>query len=113
MTIYLAGPITGNEGYRDEFKYAERELEGAGHDVLSPAWLPERGLSYDAYIRIGIAMLAECDAVCMLHGWEQSSGASMERALAGVLGKKVLQFEEWMEKFENWMEEWGDGSSET
>lgn len=44
--IYLAGPITGVEGYREAFRKWEEHYRGRGYTVLNPAVLPE-GLSPD------------------------------------------------------------------
>lgn len=40
MTIYLAGKITGNPNYKEDFEAAERALTEAGESVMNPAILP-------------------------------------------------------------------------
>ena len=40
MKIYIAGKITGDDGYRAKFQEAAKNLEALGHVVLNPAILP-------------------------------------------------------------------------
>ena len=40
MKIYIAGKITGDDGYRAKFQEATKNLEALGHVVLNPAILP-------------------------------------------------------------------------
>lgn len=92
--VYLAGRITGDDGYKAKFEAAQAQLEAAGMVVLNPAALPD-GFTYDAYMRMTGAMLAECDAVCMLPDWTRSKGAVAEYKEAQKLGKRVFLFAPW------------------
>lgn len=89
MIIYIAGPITGVEDYRERFGRVEAKLKAKGHLVLNPARLPA-GLEYEHYMKIDLAMLEVADAVCGLCGWEENPGASIEVALAQSLGKYLI-----------------------
>lgn len=40
MKVYIAGKITGNDGYKAEFEEAKKRLEAQGHIVINPATLP-------------------------------------------------------------------------
>lgn len=86
--VYIAGPITGVEDYRERFAEAERHLTAQGYIALNPAILPE-GMSPADYMRICLAMLDTADAVAMIPGWGKSIGAGIERALAEYEGKPV------------------------
>lgn len=86
--IYIAGPITGVEDYRERFAEAERRLTAQGYIALNPAILPE-GMSTADYMRICLAMLDTADAVAMLPGWGKSMGAGIEHTLARYTGKPV------------------------
>ena len=86
MTIYLAGKITGNPNYKEDFEAAERALTEAGESVMNPAILPF-GWGYDSYIEITLAMLGECDVI-----WTDSPGARRELMNALVRGKRAMKY---------------------
>ncbi len=110
-TIYLAGPMRGIPRYNfPAFDAAKAELEAAGYSVVSPAdidrehggnylelpdswdWskLPE-GFDLKDTIARDLDALAECDAVCLLPGWQESKGARAEKAVAEWHGKEVFE----------------------
>lgn len=90
MKIYLSGPITGHEStYRKAFSRAAEGLRAKGLAVLNPAELPD-GLNYEDYMHIGLAMLDVSDAIYLLPGWEDSSGAKREMAAASEAGKMIM-----------------------
>lgn len=82
--IYLAGPITGKPNYQFAFDAAAFALRAQGWIVLSPVELP-KGLTEAAYMDICLAMVRNADAILLLDGWEDSVGATCERALAQKL----------------------------
>ena len=94
-TVYLAGKITGDQNYREKFSAAAQELEAAGFIVLNPAILPQGAFSWDAYMRMSMAMLDECTSVCFLPDWKDSRGATWEYGRAFATGKRILMYEEW------------------
>lgn len=93
--VYIAGKITGDPEYKAKFKAAREALEAAGFVVLDPSVLPFPGLRYDAYIKIGAAMLDECAAVCFLSDWVDSNGAMYEYGRATAQEKRVFFYEDW------------------
>lgn len=93
--IYIAGPMTGCPQFNVEaFKQAERALKGFGYEVLNPATahghnleimsgdeaLPPEELA--KVIRTDLDMLQSADRIYMLFGWEKSTGARAEHAVA-------------------------------
>lgn len=91
MTVYIAGKITGDPGYRAKFKWVEAGLEGYGYTPISPAWLPAKGFSYRGYLRMGQALLRECQAICLMPGWQESNGAVLEAEAAVKKGLMVME----------------------
>jgi len=110
MKIYVAGPMRGYPEFNfPAFVAATAKLRDAGHSVFNPA---ERDLAtgFDPTGLTGsdeeLAKLAfslrdalgadthyicsEAEAIYMLPGWEKSTGAVAERALAEALGLEIL-----------------------
>lgn len=115
-TVYLAGKITGDPGYWIKFFNAADALGKAGFTALNPAILPSQGFEYEAYLRMSAAMLAECEAICMLPDWRESKGARAEFGDACAAGKRVLYLAEDGKSIHEWetteSEMWLDNESE-
>lgn len=79
-TLYLAGKITGDPYYFTKFYNAQKKLEEGGFIVVNPALLPAEGFTWEAYMRMSGAMLAECAEVCFLPDWKESKGENMNSA---------------------------------
>ena len=54
--IYIAGKITGDEGYREKFRRAAETVSGMGCIPLNPAEQPE-GMAAQDYMRMCFAMI--------------------------------------------------------
>lgn len=89
MKIYIAGPISKNPSYKEQFGAYQRELEARGHIVLNPARLPQ-GMMAGDYMRICFSMLEVADAVVFLPNYGESSGALLEMDWCAYVHK--LQF---------------------
>ena len=89
MKVFISGPITGVEDYREKFKIAEMELLEQGYTVMNPAVLPD-GFEWREYMLITISMLCSCDAIYMLPGWEHRTGATMEYKYAKARGLTIM-----------------------
>lgn len=104
--IYIAGKMTGVIEFNfPAFDAARDMLLARGWDVVSPADL-DRAVGFDPTLfaddltvdkefldlamRRDIRELLECDAIYMLCGWETSTGANAELALAKWMHIDVL-----------------------
>lgn len=92
--IYISGPMTGLPNFNyDAFNAAADRLRNAGwQEVINPAenFGGRKDLPRVTYLRADVVMLAKCDAIAMLPGWEKSRGAKLEYMLACELGMKIF-----------------------
>lgn len=94
MILFLSGPITGVENYRDTFKLAALELKRQGYQVINPAELCEvmgPDMDHEDYMKICEALLDMADGVVQLPGWRGSLGANREYGYA--LGRDLTIFD--------------------
>lgn len=108
-TLYIAGPMTGIPEFNfPAFDAAAAKYRALGYAIISPAehdrdnGLDVTGMTGDVAELAGkfdlaeallwdLARVAECDGIVLLEGWERSSGARAELALAAALGKMALR----------------------
>lgn len=106
MTVYISGPITYATG-PDQFGPLKERLNALGIEVLNPKEVPacadeacvklpheiEKGWphSWACYLKHDLAaMLATCDTIVMMDGWQDSHGARLEMTTASAVGMTVL-----------------------
>jgi hypothetical protein len=106
-------------GYEDynfpAFDAAERHLREQGHAPVNPAAMdrlfegwgaaPPKGMiatreDRKRFILRDLVALMECDAIYLLDGWQDSTGATVEVALAEFLGLELIE-----EVLEGWHSE--------
>jgi hypothetical protein len=106
VKLYIAGPMTGYKEWNfPAFFKAEEELKSLGFDVINPAHNdgvtleeamesagnPERpNNSWAWYMRRDLPHVMESDALCVLEGWQESRGATLEVHVARALGMPIM-----------------------
>lgn len=100
-TIYLAGPMRGYEDFNfPAFDAAAAWLRDFGWVVLSPADRDRdhgfdetantmEGFDLEAAMRHDLTWVIEADGIVLLPGWEESTGARIERLVAETCGKQT------------------------
>lgn len=93
--VYIAGKITGNPNYEEEFAIAEKELSRLGYIVVNPVAISKAlpqypNLPYDFYFDVVFSALEHCDAICPIGAWTESRGASYEFDYAIFKGMEII-----------------------
>lgn len=94
MRVYIAGPITGVENYKDNFEYAEKKLIRAGHKPVNPVKICSsigENAKHEVYMKKLIPFLCDCDGIFCLEGWQESKGASFEVEVAAKCGIPMVE----------------------
>ena len=118
MRIYVAGPMTGipyfnfplfnrvadrlREQGHEVFNPAERDNERHGVDISENNHTGDQKQAQEQYgfsLREALAddmdyICREANCICMLPGWEYSTGAKAEHALAVCLGHSIMYWSE-------------------
>lgn len=89
LKIYIAGPITGTDDYKERFEATEKLLRDQGAIPMHSANLPQ-GFTHSEYIYICRAMIDVCEAVYFMDGYSESKGSLMEFNYAATRGKQLL-----------------------
>jgi nitrogenase molybdenum-iron protein alpha/beta subunit len=89
MKVYIAGAISNNPNYKEQFAEAEEFLKKIGYTVLNP--VKNLGFEYKDYIDMGLCELMKCDAIYLLPNYQESQGAMLEYQYAITVGLKMVE----------------------
>lgn len=88
--IYVAGPMTGLPLSNYPAFHAEAaRLRSLGYEVENPADGAKQE-TWNDYMRQALRMMLTCDAMVLLDGWQDSTGATIEVELAQRVGIQVF-----------------------
>ncbi len=117
MKIYVAGPMRGIADFNfPAFMSAAERLRADGHEVFNPAErdieahgpevaygnptgdlsIAEKDHGFNLREALGDDLAFICkqaDAVALLPGWENSKGATAERAVGIALGLQIIELQ--------------------
>ena len=101
-TIYISGPVTGQEDTAFE-RFNEAASALLLHADFSGRALPcaciPKGISHEEAMRRSLRVLVDhCDAMALLPGWEKSRGCLAEYAVACAIGIPVKPIDQWLEE---------------
>ena len=102
--VYISLPISGREldNVKEEAAIAKSEIESLGFEAVTPFEIsPDENASYATHMGNDIAALLECDAIVLLHGWEQSKGCNLEMQAAQIYQKPTFMGMEHL-KYMSW-----------
>jgi len=85
---YIAGKITNNPNYKEQFQKAEKYLELQGYAVMNPAIL-NSGFEQKDYLHVCMAMIDTCEIVFFLPNWINSPGAKKEMKYSRWNNKEI------------------------
>ena len=97
QTVYISGPVTGFslDDVKRTFAERERQLNEAGYIAVNPVALAREnvaaGASWEDFMAFDLTLLADCDLITFLSGWEDSRGARLEAGFARLNGIGVLK----------------------
>ena len=98
VRVYISGPISNKkfEEAKQHFRRIAAELRSNGLTPVDPTLIelsssPEENdlKGWEDFMREGIKLLMDCDAIYMLEGYEHSRGAKIEKYLAFQLDMPV------------------------
>lgn len=95
LKIYISGKISGTDDYKERFEAAAECIRNIGFIPVNPvdldAILPGSATSWEQYMQADMGLLRACEAVYLIPGWEESTGARIEKMEAERLRKPIFK----------------------
>lgn len=94
LTYYLAGPMTGKPGFNYRaFEDHAAYYRGRNLEIKSPHEIHggDTSKEYTFYIREGLKLLLDCNAMILLPDWRDSRGATLEEGIAHTLNMFIYE----------------------
>ena len=90
--VYLAGPMRGLPEFNyPAFDRAAKQLRDKGYMVLNPAEVNHHSNGIRSCMAVDLTLIAlNAEGIVVLPGWEKSTGAKTEVALAECIGIPVI-----------------------
>lgn len=101
MNIFISGKVTGDNLANVKFLNASLTLEnlfGRRAHIISPTDIDLNGMSWEDCMDITVTILKHCDTVVFLPDWKDSKGARQEHEYAVNNGKKILYYQDLLNK---------------
>lgn len=90
MVVFISGPISGVDDYKQKFAEVEDKLTKLGNIVLNPTSI-NPNLPYEDLMRICFKMIDIADVVYFMTGWASSKGAMREYYYASAHQKPIRE----------------------
>lgn len=91
--IYISGRISGLpiEDVTAKFEAAEAKLKVQGYEVVNPLknGIPDNA-TWEVHVAMDVLLLMGCNAIYLLPDWSLSKGATLEKNLSELTGKKMI-----------------------
>lgn len=94
--VYIAGKVTGLPYPEVVQKFRTRQLmlEAGGYLVINPCDHIKETEDWDTAMKLCLYLLQFANCINLLHDWQDSKGAMIEKEHAEVLGIELLPFPE-------------------
>jgi len=100
MIVYISGPYTAPtyemiKANISDARYCAIRIMKLGHAVICPHtmtafWDKYSKLTHEDFIKMDLQLVAVCDAVFMIPGWQESDGSVKEYNEAHRLEKRIF-----------------------
>lgn len=98
-SVFLSGPITGVDGYKDKFADAAEVIKALGaNTVFNPAAEIPDSTEREEAMRICTGKIITSDCVITLPGWQDSEGACFEYVASEICGITHYELKELITK---------------